>query len=64
VSTGGQPRAVFDCVVFFQATVRPTGPSARLFIDFIERGRLALCVSNAIMDEVCDMLGRPRMRAG
>ena len=62
MSTGGQPRAVFDCMVFFQATARPTGPAARLFVDFVERRRLALYVSDAIIEEVRDVLGRPRIR--
>jgi putative PIN family toxin of toxin-antitoxin system len=63
VSHDGLPRAVFDCMVFFQATARPTGPAARLFIDFVEGGRLALYVSDAIIEEVRDLLGRPRIRA-
>jgi putative PIN family toxin of toxin-antitoxin system len=50
-------------MVFFQATARPTGPAARLFIDFVEGGRLALYVSDAIIEEVRDLLGRPRIRA-
>ncbi len=63
MSTGAQPRAVFDCMVFFQATARPTGPAARLFIDFVESGRLTLFVSDAIINELRDVLGRPRIRA-
>ena len=63
MSTGGQPRAVFDCMVFFQAAARPTGPAARLFIDFVEGGRLTLYVSDAIIEEVREVLGRPRIRA-
>jgi putative PIN family toxin of toxin-antitoxin system len=50
-------------MVFFQASARPTGPAARLFIDFVEAGRLALYVSDAIIEEVQDVLGRPRIRA-
>src|SRR5262245_32761689 len=50
-------------MVFFQATARPTGPAARLFLDFVEAGRLALYVSDAILDEVRDVLSRPRIRA-
>jgi len=50
-------------MVFFQATARPTGPAARLFIDYVEDGRLALYVSDAIIEEVRDLLGRPRIRA-
>jgi uncharacterized protein len=50
-------------MVFFQATARPSGPAARLFLDFVEGGRLALYVSDAILAEVRDVLGRPRIRA-
>ena len=50
-------------MVFFQATTRPQGPAARLFVDFVESGRLTLYVSDAIIEEVRDVLGRPRIRA-
>ena len=50
-------------MVFFQAAARPTGPAARLFIDFVEGGRLMLYVSDAIIEEVRHVLGRPRIRA-
>jgi len=63
VSERGQPRAVFDCMVYFQATARPTGPAARLLIDFVERGRLTLYVSDLILEELRDVLSRPRIRA-
>jgi predicted nucleic acid-binding protein len=49
-------------MVFFQATTRPQGPAARLFVDFVESGRLTLYVSDAIIEEVRDVLGRPRIR--
>jgi hypothetical protein len=39
-------------MVFFQATARPTGPTACLFIDFVEDGRLSLYVSDAIIENV------------
>jgi len=35
----------------------------RLFIEFVEAGHLALSVSDAILAEVRDVLGRPRIRA-
>jgi hypothetical protein len=38
--------------VFLDATARTTGPAARLFIDFVECGRLAVYVSDAIIEEV------------
>ena len=50
-------------MVFFQATARPTGAAARLFVDLVEGGRLALYVSDAIVEEVRDLVGRPRIRA-
>ena len=56
-------RAVFDCMVFLQASTRPQVPAARLFIDHVEWGDLALYVSDAILDEVRHVLGRPQIRA-
>ena len=56
-------RAVFDCMVFLQASTRPQRPAARLFIDYVEGGDLALYVSDAILDEVRHVLGRPQIRA-
>ncbi len=50
-------------MVFLQASSRPNGPAARLFIDWVEGGRLGLYVSDAIIEEVRDVLGRPRIRA-
>src|SRR5207249_10832702 len=57
------PRVVLDCMVFFQAASRPGGPAARLFIEFVEAGHLTLFVSDGILDEVRDVLGRPHIRA-
>jgi putative PIN family toxin of toxin-antitoxin system len=62
VSQGGQPRAVFDCMVFLQATARPTGPAARLLIECVESGKLTLYISDAILEELRDVLARPRIR--
>jgi putative PIN family toxin of toxin-antitoxin system len=63
VSQPGVPRVVFDCMVFLQTTARPGGPAARLFVDFVEAGRLTLFVSDTILAEVQDVLARPRIRA-
>ena len=62
MSKGNQPRAVFDCMVFLQATARPTGPAARLLIEFVESGHLILFISDAILEELRDVLARPRIR--
>ena len=45
-------RAVFDCMVFLQASTRPQGPAARLFIDHVEGGHLTLYVSDATDEAV------------
>jgi len=50
-------------MVFFQAASRPGGPSARLLLEFVETGRLELYVSGPILEEVRDVLSRPRVRA-
>jgi putative PIN family toxin of toxin-antitoxin system len=50
-------------MVFLQAAARRAGPAARLLIDCAEAGRLALLVSDAILDEVRDVLNRPRIRS-
>jgi putative PIN family toxin of toxin-antitoxin system len=50
-------------MVFLQAASRPGGPAARLFIEFVEAGHLILSVSDAILAEVRDVLGRPAIRA-
>ena len=63
VSHDGPPRAVFDCMVFFQATARPTGPAARSVHRVRRGGRLALYISDVIVEEVRDLLGRTRIRA-
>src|SRR3954453_20592491 len=63
VSEKDAPGAVFDCMVFFQAASRPGGPSARLLLEFVETGRLELYVSGPILEEVRDVLSRPRVRA-
>ena len=59
----GRPGVVLDCMVFLQASSRPAGPAARLFIDFVEAGHVTLSVSDPILAEVRDVLGRPRIRA-
>jgi putative PIN family toxin of toxin-antitoxin system len=50
-------------MVFLQAASRPGGPAARLFLEFIEPGHVTLFTSKTILDEVRDVLGRPRIRA-
>lgn len=61
MSDATRPLVVFDCMTYLQATTSPTGRAAaclRLF----ENGRLQLLVTHGILDEVRDVLSRPRIR--
>ena len=60
--TGETPRVVFDCMIFVQSVLSDTGPSAHL-IDLLEAGAFTLFVSRASLDEVRDVLARPKLRA-
>lgn len=55
------PTAVFDCMTFLQATTSPTGPSAAC-LRLVEAGHVRLVVSQPILDEVRNVLSRPRIR--
>jgi len=54
-------RVVFDCMIFLQATVSESGPAAAL-LRLVERNVLSLFVSREILDEVRDVLSRPKIR--
>ena len=55
-------RAVYDCMIFLQATINETSPAAELFRQ-VEQGNVALFVSAAILSEVRDVLTRPKIQA-
>lgn len=61
MSTTQPPTVVFDCMTFLQATTSPTGPSAAC-LRLVEAGRVRLVVSQPILDEVRNVLARPRIR--
>ena len=54
-------RAVFDCMLFLQAATHEAGPAFACF-QLVDEGRLTLCLSPAILAEVRDVLGRPKIR--
>ncbi len=54
------PLAVFDCPLFLQTALRGRGPAAACF-DLVERGRLRLVLSQAVLAEVQDVLTRPKL---
>jgi len=62
VSRAELPKVVFDTMIFYQATAQTTGPAATLF-RYLQDGRFTLFVSDETLDEVKDVLSRPKLRA-
>lgn len=56
-----RPRVVFDCMVYLQATVSESGPAAVL-LRLVDSGALFLFVSDDVLEEVRDVLSRPKIR--
>lgn len=54
-------RAVFDCMIFVQAANNANGPAMACFDRLTERGA-RLCLSNAILLEIGEVLNRPELR--
>jgi len=53
---------VFDCNVFFQAMISPTGPAAACLIAARDR-RVRLFVSQFVLDEILDLCQRPKLQS-
>lgn len=58
----GAPRAVYDCNVLLQAVLSKRGP-AFACMEMIEKGRVALVVSDDVLAEIRDVLSRPVIRS-
>jgi putative PIN family toxin of toxin-antitoxin system len=56
------PRAVLDTSVLVSAILRPDGPSGAI-LRAARRGRFVMVTSPAILDELVDVLPRPKLRA-
>ncbi len=56
-----RPRVVFDCMVYLQATASESGPAAAL-LRLVDSDALFLFVSEEILEEVRDVLSRPKIR--
>jgi len=52
---------VFDCMIYLQAAAGPAGPASAC-LQLARDGRVILFLSAAILDEVKDVLNRPRTR--
>ncbi len=61
--TNGDPRphVVFDCMIYLQATANESSPAAAL-LRMMDDSIISLFVSNDILDEVRDVLSRPKIR--
>ena len=61
--TAGYPkiRAVFDCMVFLQGAARRESPAGACLL-LVELEAIELCISEAIVSEIQDVLTRPRVR--
>ena len=55
-------RAVFDCMVFLQAVLNENGPAFGC-IRLVDDGQVAICISEAVIAEVIDVLSRPELQA-
>ena len=56
-----RPRVVFDCMIYLQATASETSLAAAL-LRMMDNSTISLFVSNEILDEVRDVLSRPKIR--
>lgn len=55
-------RVVFDSNIFFQALLSDNGPAGRC-LSLVESRKVVLCLSDAILNEVADVVTRPKLRA-
>ena len=54
-------RAVFDCMVFLQGTAREQSP-AGVCLKLVETGQVVLCLSSDVVEEIREVLSRPKLR--
>ncbi len=53
--------AVYDCMLFFSAVARARRD--RLLFDLVEQKKVTLCLSPEVLDEIREVLARPKLRA-
>jgi hypothetical protein len=56
-----RPQVVFDCMIYLQALISATGPAAAL-LRLVDDQELALFLSYEILEEIHDVLSRPKIR--
>ena len=55
-------RAVFDCMIYLQATANEKSPAAAL-LRLVEQEEIVLYLSHEVIEEVKEVLSRPKLRA-
>jgi putative PIN family toxin of toxin-antitoxin system len=62
VTAAENPKVVFDCMIYLQGLIKDTGPAVDC-IEHFERGAVRLFVSEPILEEIGDVLTRPKLQA-
>lgn len=57
----GRARVVYDCVVFLQGLIKERGPGAEC-LELFEDGMIELFISEAVLNEIGDVLTRPDLQ--
>lgn len=56
-----KPAVVFDCNIYIQIVLNPRG-TAKSYYDLVDKGEIELFVSQAVLEEVADVLSRPKIK--
>ncbi len=56
-----QLSVVFDCMIFLQGLIKETSPAVTC-LELFEKGEIKLFVSDEILDEIADVLTRPKLQ--
>ena len=57
-----RPTVVFDCVIYLQGLIKEKGLAVDC-LELFERGAVKLLVSDEILEEIADVLTRPKLQA-
>ena len=57
-----RPVVVFDCMIYLQSLLNETGLAVECF-ELFERGDVTLIVSDEILEEIADVLTRPKLQS-
>ena len=56
------PKAVIDAVIYLQAALNPAGPAFAV-LELVDAGRIVLVASDETLEEVAEVLSRPKLEA-